>query len=241
MDDNIVGNREKAKELFRALIPLKIRWVSQASIDMLEDKELMELMIRSGCLGNVIGFESIKDESIAGMGKGVNRTYVHDRYKNAVEELRSYGLQTWAAFTLGHDTDTVESIKETCDFAIKNKFSFAAYNILMPYPGTPLYDELKGEGRLLYGGKWWLHKDYRFNHAAFIPKNMTSEELTALSFNCRKRMNSIPSIISRAFEFRTNMRNPIRFMTYLVYNPLFRKETFKKQDMSLGIKDWKEE
>lgn len=241
VDDNIVGDREKAKELFRALIPLKIRWVSQASIDMLEDRELMELMVRSGCLGNVIGFESIKEESINGMGKGINKTYVHDRYKHAVEELRRYGLQTWAAFTVGHDTDTVESIKETCEFAIKSKFSFAAYNILMPYPGTPLYDELKSEGRLLYDGKWWLHQDYRFNHAAFKPKNMTPEELTEVSFYCRKKMNSIPSIISRAFEFRTNMRNPIRFLTYLVYNPLFRKETFKKQDMSLGVKDWKGE
>lgn len=235
VDDNIVGDREKAKELFRALIPLKVRWVSQASIDMLEDRELMELMVRSGCLGNVIGFESIKEESINGMGKGINKTYVHDRYKHAVEELRRYGLQTWAAFTVGHDTDTVESIKETCEFAIKSKFSFAAYNILMPYPGTPLYDELKSEGRLLYDGKWWLHQDYRFNHAAFLPKNMTPEELTEVSFYCRKKMNSIPSIISRAFEFRTNMRNPIRFLTYLVYNPLFRKETFKKQDMSLGV------
>lgn len=54
-------------------------------------------------------------------------------------------------------------------------------------------------------------------------------------------MNSLSSIISRAFEFRTNLRNPVRFITYLVYNPLFRKETFKKQDMRLGIKDGKEE
>jgi len=241
VDDNIVGDREKAKELFRALIPLKIRWVSQGSIDMLEDRELMELMVESGCLGNVIGFESIKEESIAVMGKRVNKAYVHDKYKNAIEELRSYGFQTWAAFTLGHDTDTVESIRETCEFAIKSKFTFAAFNILMPYPGTPLYEELKDQGRLLYDGKWWLHKDYRFNHAAFKPKNMTPEELTKVSFECRKRMNSIPSIMYRAFEPRTNMRSPIRFMEYCIYNPLFRKEVFKKQDMSFGIDNWEEE
>ena len=241
VDDNIVGDRAKAKELFLALIPLKVRWVSQASIDMLEDQELMELMVQSGCLGNVIGFESIKAESIQGMGKGVNRNFVQDRYGQAIEELRRYGLQTWAAFTLGHDTDTLASIRETCDFAIQAKFSFAAFNILMPYPGTPLYDELKRAGRLLYDGKWWLHEDYRFNHAAFLPANMTPEELTEAAFDCRKRMNSLSSIISRAFEFRTNLRNPVRFITYLVYNPLFRKETFKKQDMRLGIKDWKEE
>lgn len=237
VDDNIVADKEKAKELFRALIPLKVRWVSQASIDMLEDKELMELMVRSGCMGNVIGFESIREVSIKGMGKDVNKAYVSDKYSKAIEELRSYGLQTWAAFTVGHDADTVESIRETCEFAIKSKFCFAAYNILMPYPGTPLYEELKSQDRLLYDGKWWLHCDYRFNHAAFVPKNMTPDELTEVSFFCRKKTNSIAAIIYRAFEFRTNMRNPLRFMEYCLYNPLFRKETFKKQDMSLGVND----
>ena len=75
-------------------------------------------------------------------------------------------MLTWAAFTLGHDYDTVESIRETSDFAMHHKFAFAAYNILMPYPGTPLYNRLEAESRLLYGGKWWLHPEYRFNDAA---------------------------------------------------------------------------
>lgn len=59
VDDNIVANPKAAKELFRALIPLKIKWMGQASIDMANDEELLELMNRSGCLGHVIGFESV--------------------------------------------------------------------------------------------------------------------------------------------------------------------------------------
>ena len=58
-----------AKQLFRELIPLKVRWVSQASIDMTRDRELMDLMAQSGCLGHVIGFESIGSENLRGMGK----------------------------------------------------------------------------------------------------------------------------------------------------------------------------
>lgn len=237
VDDNITANREKAKELFRALIPLKIRWVSQASIDMLEDKELMELMVKSGCLGHVIGFESIREESIKTMGKGVNKTYVANKYEQAIAELRNWGLQTWAAFTVGHDTDTVDSIIETYKFAIRNKFCFAAYNILMPYPGTPLYKDLKAQNRLLYDSQWWLHGDYRFNHAAFISKNMSADELTRVSFLCRTKTNSLAAIIYRAFDFKTNMRNPLRFITYCLYNPLFRKETFKKQGLMLGLNE----
>lgn len=235
VDDNIVCNREKAKELFRALIPLKIRWVSQGSIDMLADKELMELMIKSGCLGLVIGFESISPQCISEMNKNTNKKPSSDMYKSEIAQLRKWGLQTWAAFTVGHDGDTIDSIKATCDFAIKNKFTFAAFNILMPYPNTPLYEKMKKEGRLLYDGKWWLHEDYRFNYASIIPKNMTADKLTEISFDCRRRFNSPISIFKRALEPKTNMRTPYRFATYLIYNPLFRKEVFKKQGMKFGL------
>lgn len=236
VDDNIVCNRRKAKELFRALIPLKIHWVSQGSIDMLNDKELMTLMVKSGCLGLVIGFESISPQCISEMNKGTNKRGSAEMYKDEIEQLRKWGLQTWAAFTVGHDGDTLESIKATCDFAIKNKFTFAAFNILMPYPNTPLYEKMKREGRLLYGGKWWLDKNYRFNYCSIVPKNMTPDELTEISFDCRRRFNSPMSIFTRAFEPRTNMRTPYKFMTYLIYNPLFRKEVFKKQGMKFGLK-----
>lgn len=237
VDDNIVCSRQKAKELFRALIPLKVRWVSQGSIDMLNDRELMELMVRSGCLGLVIGFESISPDCISEMNKGTNKKGSEGMYKSEIEQLRKWGLQTWAAFTVGHDGDTVDSIRATCDFAIKNKFTFAAFNILMPYPNTPLYRKMEQEGRLLYGGKWWLSDQYRFNYSSIVPKNMTPEELTEISFDCRKRFNSVGSICRRALEPRTNLRTPYRFLTYLIYNPLFRKEVFKKQGMRFGLKE----
>ena len=237
VDDNIVANKNAAKELFRALIPLKVRWVSQASMDMLDDGELMDLMVRSGCLGHVIGFESIGADGVTAMNKSTNEKFISDGYAYAIKELRRYGLQTWAAFTVGHDTDTVESIKETCNFAMRSKFTFAAYNILYPYPGTRLYAQLESEGRLLYSGKWWLHPEYRFNYASFIPKNMTADELTETAFWCRRTFNSPSSIIRRAFEPKTNMRTPYRFLTYMLYNPLFRREVFNKQGITFGYEN----
>ncbi|MCL1897014.1 MAG: radical SAM protein [Clostridiales bacterium] len=234
VDDNIVADKAAAKELFRALIPLKIRWVSQASMDMLDDGELMGLMVKSGCLGHVIGFESIAAAGIDVMNKSTNEGFIADQYAYAIKELKRYGLQTWAAFTVGHDTDTIESIRETCAFALRNKFTFAAFNILYPYPGTPLFSRLENEERLLYGGRWWLHPEYRFNYAAFAPKNMTADELTETAFWCRRVFNSPSSIIRRAFEPGTNMRNPYRFLTYLMYNPLFRREVFNKQGITFG-------
>ena len=234
VDDNIVADKTAAKELFRALIPLKVRWVSQASMDMLDDNELMELMVRSGCLGNVIGFESIGADGVAAMSKSTNERFITDGYEYAIKELRRHGLQTWAAFTVGHDTDTLESIRETCYFAMRNKFTFAAYNILYPYPGTKLYEQLQSEDRLLYDGKWWLHPEYRFNYASFVPKNMTADELTETAFWCRKTFNNPSSIFRRAFEPSTNMRSMYRLLTYLIYNPIFRREVFNKQGITFG-------
>ena len=96
VDDNLCANRKAAKALFRALIPLKIRWVSQSSLDMLQDAEMMELMIHSGCLGHVIGFESITPDNLTEMRKGQN-LHAFDGYRSQVRRLRDYGLQTWAA------------------------------------------------------------------------------------------------------------------------------------------------
>ena len=235
VDDNIVSNPAASKELFKALIPMKVRWVSQGSIDMTKDSELMDLMLKSGCLGNVIGFETVTKEGLRAMKKGPNLPSF-DQYQRPLDVLNHYGLQTWAAFVLGHDAETPDTLKATHDFAMANKFCFAAFNIMMPYPGTPLYTQLEREQRLLFDGKWWLHPDYRFNHASFVPKHMSPETLTELSFGARKSWNSLYSIARRLFNLKTNMRTLERMGVFLRFNPLFRKETFKKQDMHFGVK-----
>ena len=116
---------EAAKALFRALIPLKIKWVSQGSIDMVHDRELMELMMESGCLGYVIGFESIEAASLQSMKKApalVNHVKNFNAYETELAIMREYGVQIWAAFTLGHDYDTPESLYRMLDFAKAHNF-----------------------------------------------------------------------------------------------------------------------
>lgn len=235
VDDNIVADPEGAKALFRALIPLRIKWVSQGTVDMVHDPELMELMCASGCLGNVIGFESLSRKNLAAMGKNPNLRS-SDLYAEEVELLRSYGLQTWAAFMVGHDDDTRDSLYDLSDFAQQNKFTFAAFNVVVPYPRTPLYAKLKEEGRLLYEGHWWKHPDFRFNYAPFKPANMSAEELTEIAFDLRRRWNTPSSIVKRFFEPRTNMGSLYRMGVYWTYNPIFRREVFRKQGLLLGEK-----
>lgn len=233
VDDNIASNRVALKELCHALIPMHVNWVSQASLDVTSDREAMELMVRAGCLGHIMGFESITRESVREAKKAPNLPKF-DKYATQVRILREYGLQTWAAFTLGYDHDTVDSVHATLDFALENRFTFAAFNILMPYPNTPFYARLAREGRHLYDGQWWLHPRYRFNDAAFVPTLMTPDQLTQACYEARMEFNRIPSLLWRFSDLKTNMRTLTRMATFWRFNPVFRREVYKKHGMLFG-------
>ena len=233
VDDNIASDRKALKELCHALIPMRINWVSQASLDVTADRELMGLMAESGCLGHIMGFESITRASIKEARKAPN-IGKFDTYETQIGILRDFGFQTWAAFTLGYDHDTPDSVRETLEFALKNRFTFAAFNILMPYPNTPLYDRLTAEGRHLYDGKWWLHPQYRFNDCAFVPSRMSPDELTDLCYEARKEFNTIPSMLHRFSDLKTNMRTLRRMKAFWQFTPVFRREVFKKHGMVFG-------
>ncbi len=235
VDDNIASDTGKLKELCRALIPMKVRWISQASLNITQDAELMRLMADSGCLGHVMGFESITPASLRDAKKSPNIPGFSN-YRHEVKVLRDHGMQVWAAFTLGYDNDSYDSILDTMEFALSNRFTFAAFNILMPYPGTPLYKKLQSENRLLYDGQWWLHPEYRFNQAAFVPKNMTADELTEACHLARNKFNSLPSLLYRFSDVKTNLSSLWRAAAYWRYTTLFRKEVYKKHGMRFGLK-----
>lgn len=237
VDDNFLSDHDAAKSFLRELVGKRIRWVSQGSIDMTTDSELMELMEASGCMGHVIGFESLNPANLKSVKKAPNLIGADwDRYSRACEVLRKHHLQTWAAFTLGYDHDTVDSINEVADFAIANKFCVAAFNILMPYPGTALYRKLQVENRLLYGGRWWLHPDYRFNHAAFEPANMTPDELTRACWECKDRWSKPGTIFRRVWDFKTHLSSPVRLALFLAFNRTVAREIRRKQSMFFGLR-----
>ncbi len=237
VDDNIAADHAALRDLCRALIPLRVRWISQTSLDVTRSAETMRLLADSGCLGTVVGFESISPESLRDALKSPNLKGVGEHiYRDEIRALREHGMQTWAAFVLGFDGDTVESIRATEEFARRNRFAFSAFNILMPYPGTHLYSRLAAENRLLYDGKWWLHPEYRFNTAAFRPARMSAEELTAACHEARTRFNSWGSLLYRFSDTRTNLRSLWRAAAYWRYTTLCRKEVHKKHGLRFGLR-----
>lgn len=234
IDDNIASDHKALAEFCHALTPMRVHWVSQASLDVTRNLPLMKQLERSGNWGNVTGFETITPGSLRDARKSPNiPKFSH--YREEVRILREHGMQSWAAFTLGYDHDTPESIEATVDFALNSRFTLAAYNILMPYPNTPLYRKLEKENRLLWDGKWWLHPGYRFNHAAFVPKLMTPDELTDACHAARTRFNSIPSLFRRFVDVKTHLRSLSRIAAFWKYTLLFKKEIPKKHGMRFGL------
>src|SRR5262245_46027096 len=153
VDDNIVSQPEKARELCRALVPFGLRWVGQASIHIAQDEELLELMVRSGCQGVLIGMESLDPANLRDMGKGWN--LAGGGYEASLARFRKHGLAVYGTFVFGYDNDDAAAVRRSVAFAREQKLFLAAFNHLVPFPGTPLYRRLNAEGRLLTP-KWWL-------------------------------------------------------------------------------------
>lgn len=231
VEDNFVGNKRHAKELLRAMIPLKINWVGQGTLNMGDDEELLELMKASGCAGMLIGFESLKDETLMAMNKPINTKF---DYKKSINRLHRYGISLYGTFVFGYDTENSQDFRNTVERAIDYGLCLAAFNHLLPFPGTPLYSRLEKEKRLVYD-KWWLSPTYHFGEVSFHPKNMSREELHEECLRARERFYSLSSIMRRGIEnIPGNCNSLKRIGTFLWVNHLLRKEISEKDGLPLG-------
>jgi len=234
VDDNITSDINQAKAFFRALIPLKLRWVSQASINLAFDEELLQLMVASGCQGVLIGLESLNPKNLALMNKRVN--LAHGDFEKALANLNRHNLRLYITFVFGYDEDTEASFAETLQFAIENKFYLAAFNHLTPFPGTPLYTSLEAEGRLLYP-KWWLDDRYDYNRVPFQPLQMTPERIQHKCVEARKIFFSWRNIWLRGLS-PPNRQNPLMWLSYYWINLLFHQEVTMRDHFPLGDQAW---
>ena len=235
VDDNITSNMDQAKEFLRKLIPLKIRWVSQASINAAHDEEFLDLMVRSGCQAVLIGFESLNQENLRRMNKGFNT--MGGGFEKSLENLRRHKIRLYATFVFGYDQDTESAFAETVSFAKRHAFYIAAFNHLTPFPGTPLYERLQKEKRLLYD-KWWLDDDYSYNKIPFLPKGISPEELQRKCVEARRAFYSLPSIVKRSFD-QVNRANLFMFRLFYPINALFRAEVSQRDFYPLGDEAWR--
>lgn len=230
VDDNIVSDPRGARELLEALVPLKLRWVSQGSINAALDPDLLGLLRRSGCEGLLIGFESLDSGNLRQMNKGVN--LAQGDYERAMANLRQAGIRVYGTFVFGYDGDTPDTFASAFDFAVRHGFYLCGFNHLLPMPGTPLYARFEAEGRLRYDA-WWLDPDYRYNTLAFHPKGMSARDLEAACLEVRRRFYGLRSLLRRALH-PVNRQDWMFLQGFFALNLLHRAEVVQRHALPLG-------
>lgn len=194
LDPSPTSNRPYAKEFYKALIPLKIKWAGLCTTDIYEDDELFDLMIQSGCIGMLMGFETFSKESLQESHK---KNQV-EKYKAVVDKFHKSGVTILGTFMLGFDGDTKESILNMPDYIEEIGVDIPRFAILTPYPNTPVYDRLAQEGRI-ESENW---SDFDSIHATFTPKNFTARELEDLLITVSNECYTFKRIWKRAIRSR---------------------------------------
>jgi radical SAM superfamily enzyme YgiQ (UPF0313 family) len=199
LDDNIIGDPKYAKELFRAIKPMNIRWAGQASISFVKETEMMHLAAESGCVGLFFGLESVSKSQLQAMRKSPKDL---EHVEDAIKSVKDFGIHFHASMIFGFDNDTKDVFPETLDFLNRNRVSSASLNVLTPYPGTQTYHNLKAEGRLITNN--WRYYDH--NTVVFKPKHMTSLELYAGRIWAVQEFTKLPATAKRLFtDFSTSL------------------------------------
>lgn len=218
IDDNIGVDFAYSAELWEALIPENIIWISQCSLQISERPDMLELAHRSGCRLLSFGIESVSAKSLKTVDKEWNRP---ERYGEAVATIRRHGIDVSTEMIIGLDHDDQRVFEETFAFIMDNHISLPRVHILTPVPGTPLYDEMEAEGRI-------ISRDFdRFSggQVVYKPSLLDPDELQSEYWRMYKRLFTLPAILKRlasnpaglspfmrAFVFGTNVhyRNHIQ-------------------------------
>ncbi|MDH4128622.1 MAG: B12-binding domain-containing radical SAM protein [Spirochaetota bacterium] len=222
VDDNIIGYPKYAKELFKELIPLKIKWAGQASISFVKDEELMNLAKESGCVLLYFGLESVSKTQMKALRKSVNDL---EKLEESIKKVNDLGIHFHASMIFGFEDDTEAVFDETLEFLMRNKVGSANTYVLTPFPGTPLYTNYKNEGKLITEN--WRYYDART--AVFKHKNLSPLKLTEESVKVRQKLYNWCSIGKR---LSSNWKKPF---LYGAIN-LAAKLTLKKQIKNVPIK-----
>ncbi len=190
-DDNLLVQRRWAKELLTAMTGLNRQWLTQASIDIVKDRELLDLMEKSGCIGIFLGIESLDDADLKSVGKRQNRAA---EYSEAIARLHDRGICVMAGFISGFDDQDPAMIVGTADRLNAIGIDVPFLSILTPFRGTPLYDEQLRDGRILADRDWPHYNGY---NVAFRPAKMSPEQLLRAHREMWNRAFSPSSVLSR--------------------------------------------
>jgi radical SAM superfamily enzyme YgiQ (UPF0313 family) len=200
-DVSITEDTEYAKELFKAMVPLGKKWGGLATVDIVNDLELLDLMKASGCGYLLFGFESDSRATLQSIKKGFNKPV---NYDDLIRAIHALGISVQGCFVFGFDHDTKDVFRLTVERVNNLRIDIPRYSLYTPYPGTELFRRMRDEERIL-SYNW---DDYDTMHVVIRPLLMTPEELYE-GFKWAYR---------ETFRFRNVMRRMRGFTTNTIIN-----------------------
>lgn len=167
--------RKQAKELLRQLKGGGLRWIAQTDISAAEDEELLDLMRQAGCQWVVIGFESIRVNSLKKLNATSYKARNVSSYPEKIQTIQSHGIGIYGTFIVGLDEDDGSVFSQTIDFILQNHLYGANITVPTPLPRTRLREQLQAENRIR-SNAW---EDYTLWDVVIEPKRMSVLELEA--------------------------------------------------------------
>ncbi len=195
LDPSPIENAAYAKELYRALIPLRLKWYGLSTVKIADDPELLDLCAKSGCRGLLLGFESLSQMELNQIGKPFNSPH---KYIETVKRLHGRGIAVQGCFVFGFDTDDASMFGRTVEFVHKSGIDLPRYSVYTPFPQTDLFARLKAQGRILTED-WAL---YDSQHVVFQPALMSPDELESGLHWAWRQTYSLGSIFRRVLRSR---------------------------------------
>ena len=199
-DPSLTLNPEYTKELFKEMKKLNKKFYCNGNSSILSrDDELLKLSKDAGCVEWAIGFESICQESLDSIGKNSN---ILGDFESTVKKIHNHGIGVMGNFMFGLDGDHPDIFEKTVEAIRKWDLDLASFNIFTPLPGTPIFDTLEKENRILT--KDW--SKYDLKHVVFQPKHMSPQELmdgTAMAYKDYFSTYSTVKRALRCFTFGT--------------------------------------
>jgi radical SAM superfamily enzyme YgiQ (UPF0313 family) len=170
--------------------------------------------------------------------KDMNKAFntMRGGFEKALANLRHHQIRVYGTFIFGYDRDTPESFQNTVEFAKEHALYIAAFNHLTPFPGTPLYQRLQDEGRLLYEN-WWLDHRYSYNRIPFQPRGMTPEALQRNCLEARREFYSWRSIFQRGLD-SVNRSDWFMWRNFYLINAMHRTDVTMRDHYPLGDESW---
>lgn len=203
IDDNIGVDFKYCKELWEALIEEKIIWMSQCSIQIASRPDMLSLAHKSGCRLLSFGIESINQNSLDFIDKGWNNP---TNYTQAFAAIRKHGIEISTEMIIGLDGDNKEVFQATYDFIMKEKIMVPRVHILTPIPGTPLFEKLEAEDRIISND----FQSYSGGQVVFRPKNLTHEQLNKGYWDIYKQLFTMKNIYKRVAHNEAKLENFVK-------------------------------